>query len=94
MWRAAGDMGWELADEFAALLEDPEVRLAGSAPEEGASPPEIRETEPFLGLWQSCTWVTYTEDNAGQWLFEATARLDGGVELSAAMLTIIRPEGG
>ena len=86
VWRWTEENGYEPADEFAALLQDPRITLTAAAPAEGAQAPVSQKEDPFLDIWDGAIFVTYMEDNIGSWMFTAEATLDGE-PLDAALVT-------
>lgn len=68
--------GYEIAEEFAALLQEPRLELVtvGSL---GSGSPEVTDADPLDGVWAGTRQVSYSAGCSGLWRYEASAVLDG-----------------
>lgn len=81
VWRQTGRSEYEQVQEFASLLENPQVNLRCV---EGEVQPWSGSADDLFGVWPGAIEAIFTHD--GLWVYECSAMLDG-VELTAAAVT-------
>lgn len=89
VWRQISRDKYEQVQEFAAILERPQVNLHCV---NGNVQPKVSAVEGLFGVWSGAVEVIFTHD--GLWVYECSAMLDG-LELTAAAVTQVetRPPG-
>ena len=89
VWRPLEDGSYEVAYEFAPLLEEPRVELWCSA-RWGDKDPLLWASDPLDDVWEGAIAVNYTAENAGIWRYVGSATLDGQLLTAAASTSIER----
>lgn len=79
--------GYEIAEEFAPLLQEARLNVVKVSGLDSGSP-EVTDAEPLDGLWSGARQVSYNADCSGLWRYEASAVLNGHT-LTARSLTVI-----
>ena len=88
VWRFGADGELQPAEDFTKLLENAEVTLWRVSPP-GVEAPEISSLED--SVWQGGIKMNFMYRQAGTWLYEARAELDGQ-SLSATAISIVVQE--
>lgn len=81
VWRKISRDKYEQVQEFASLLENPQVTLRRLS---GEVQPTVRNADGVFGPWKGAIQVVYSDE--GIWVYEISAVLDGK-KLTAAAVT-------
>lgn len=89
VWRCEADGSLQLMTEFADLLTDPQTQVWRAKGTDSPAPMVYAVED----RWRGGVQVVYTHQNAGTWLYAASATLDGQ-ELTAATVSTLSTMGG
>ena len=88
VWRVTATGEMEKVEEFAALLEEPSIRVWRGSNTDAPVPVILSHESP----WRGGIRVEYTRTHVGIWVYEATAALEG-TALRAVSITMLTIEG-